>query len=74
MEVVAFTLMVEVPVVVRDVGLKVMVTPVAVGVTDELRATEELNPPVMVTVTVSVTVDPPRVTVILVGEAASVKF
>ena len=73
-ELAAFTLSVAVPVVVRDVGLKVSVRPVAVGVTVEVNATEELKPPVIVRVIVSVTVAPPRVAVTLAGEAESVKF
>jgi hypothetical protein len=65
---------VDVPVVVLDVGLKVMVSPETVVVVAPLRLTEEEKPPVIVIVTVRVTVEPPWVTVRFVVVAVTVKF
>ena len=73
-ELLALTLIAEVPEVVREVGLKEMVSPDVDGDIVYPIVTAELKPPVKVTVTVSVTVEPPRVAVRLVGEAESVKF
>lgn len=63
---------VVVPVLVRVVGLKVAVTPVGFPVVPKV--TVELKPPDMVSVTVTVLLAPPRVTVTLVGDAESEKF
>jgi hypothetical protein len=66
------TVIVVVPVLVLDVGLKVAVTPEGRPVA--VKATEEVSPPVIVSVMVLVTFDPPWVTVKFDGEAERVKF
>jgi hypothetical protein len=70
----ACTVMMLVPVVVRDAGLKLMVSPVADGETDELSPTDEANPPAIVMVMVLVPAAPPCVTVRLAGDAKTLKF
>lgn len=62
----------EVPVLVRDVGLKVTVSPA--GAPTELKATEELKPLCMVKVSVLLTVAPPLVTLRLAGATESAKL
>lgn len=68
----ALTVIVVVPVVVRVVGLKVMVTPDGWPVA--LKVTVELKPPAIVSVTTSVLLAPPCVTVKLVCASDSEKF
>lgn len=68
----ALSVNVVVPLVVRDVGLHVAVTPV--GRLEALKVTADANPPAIVRVTVSLTLAPPCVAVIDVGDADSEKF
>jgi len=62
----------EVPVLVRDVGLKVTVSPA--GAPTELKATAELKPLCMVKVSVLFTVAPPLVTLRLAGVSERAKL
>jgi hypothetical protein len=64
----ALTVAVVVPFVVRDVELNVTVT--SEGCPVALKATDELKPPDIVRVAVMVLLEPPWVTVKLVGDAA----
>jgi hypothetical protein len=63
--------MVVVPVLVRDVGLKLAAAPAGNEVVPNV--TEELNPPDIVSVTVYVAL-PPAATLTLVGETLNEKF
>jgi hypothetical protein len=68
----ALTVIVVVPLELRDVGLNVIVTPDCCPVA--LKVTVELKPPATVRVTVAVLLELPCVTVKLVGDMESEKL